>query len=137
MGSWFLPRQFKLLQTRQTQKTKIRTAIANRCHGFCSLHVCTCGYFLVSDSLGQESWYSTSPSLTPRDMICARPAPGSSPGAATKIIVADEAWLQIQAQAPGIIVRRPSCSLSVSYFTADVSVVSSASIGKVFFLPIF
>lgn len=52
--------------------------------------------------------------------------------------VADEAWLQIQAQIPDIIVRRPLVlALGVIYFTADVSVVSSASIDNFYFLPIF
>lgn len=52
--------------------------------------------------------------------------------------VADEAWLQIQAQVPDIIVRRPLVlAVGVIYFTADVSVVSSASIDNFYFLPIF
>jgi len=52
--------------------------------------------------------------------------------------VADEAWLQIQAQIPDIIVRRPLVlAVGVIYFTADVSVVSSASIDNFYFLPIF
>lgn len=49
-----------------------------------------------------------------------------------------DAWLQIQAQVPDIIVRRPLVlAVGVIYFTADVSVVSSASIDNFYFLPIF
>ena len=51
--------------------------------------------------------------------------------------MADEAWLQIQAQVPDIIVRRLLVLRGVIYFTADVSVVFSASLDNFYFLPIF